>query len=158
MKRISPFLAAAFLIVGSSVANANPNVEFDGALCLTTVTSQCLPMNWAIGNCAVVRLAPPNLGTNGPPTRLSMYFHGDYAFNVTLNAGSLIGTTFQTVTATRMGTVAVQYSAGARFTLQSPAAPTATTNTIAFLGGINNFDIDGTGRNVSFRGAVTRKP
>ena len=145
-------MAASLMATGANAAN----VEFRGGLCLTAANAACNAAGWDSGECFQMRFAPPNIADNGPQTKLSI-FGGTFSLGFELQSGSLIGTTFKQVDVTKVARGGGTFQSQMRFTSQSPAAPTATTNFINMIGNIGNWD-DVTGCTVGFRAAVTRRP
>ena len=149
---IAAFLACT---VGNAVAQSG---EFRGNLCLTFSNDACQANGWTAGSCLQVRYRPPGVANNGENTRLSVFAGNVYAANYTKNsAGGIVGSAYQPVQGTGIGSGGFQFPAFLRFTAQAPASPTETTNFINFFGNIARFDnIDGC--LVSFRGAVANRP
>lgn len=131
-------------------------VDFRGGFCLTSITTGCIAEGWKVGDCLSSRYTPPNLGTNGSSTRLSII--GDYyAENYTLPSGSLIGTTYKTVNGTLVWSSGATFTSQMRITAQRPAPLTATSNYASITGNIKDFD-SLPGCNIGFRASGTRKP
>jgi hypothetical protein len=136
--------AVAVLVSGgatlSPAAAAGPtNSLWDGAGAFTAISSQCAPA-WTLPQRLVAVVYRPDLPNNGPETGLTLSTGVYNHYNITLASGTLIGTTFQTVTATHMGGLVQQYTAQARITRQSPGPITTTTENVILAGQISNFD------------------
>ena len=131
-------------------------VEWRGAVCVTTANAVCLADGWTVGLCMTLRFLPPNVGDNGPRTRLN--FGGEFgASQYTLDSGTLLGATFKPVRETVAGRGGFQTTTPMRFSSLLPATITATTNTTSFAAIIE--DTDGTpGCTLGVRGAATLKP
>ncbi|MGQ0485200.1 MAG: hypothetical protein ACT4SY_07615 [Hyphomicrobiales bacterium] len=131
-------------------------VEFRGSFCLTSTTAACTPEGWVAGDCPAFRYNPPNLGTNGPSTRVSII--GEYyAENYTLLSGNLIGTAYKTVNGTLVWSSGATFTSQMRITSQLPAPLTATSKYVSITGNIKNFDWL-PGCDIGFRAAGTRRP
>ncbi|MGQ0484526.1 MAG: hypothetical protein ACT4SY_04140 [Hyphomicrobiales bacterium] len=158
MKRL--VFAAMSLGLFATGANAN---EFIGAVCLTTKTAACGTdaEGLAVGTCADLEYQPPNLG-DGPSTKITILHtvegNSHIAINHTLPSGTLVGTTYKTVNATKVQIEGGQtYTSQMRLTSQSPATIVLSTNFVSFTGNIANFD-NVAGCTIGFRGSgVIRK-
>jgi hypothetical protein len=117
-------------------------VEFNGRFHATAANATCIT-NEDVPNPVSFRFMPPNLGSNGPATSLSIFYEQGAGENYKLASGSLIGTTYKTITATGMGASgAGSIPAKMRIRSQVPAVPTATTMKITIIGDIQNYEID----------------
>lgn len=147
-------LAAAVFAIGT--ASASAATEFRGSLCITKTNAACSAGGWGVGDCLLMRFSPPNVGTNGPKTELSLFGQA-FADNYSLASGTLIGTTMKPVSAVHIGREGYAFSTTARFTLQTPKVPTTTTESILIRGSIANFG-DTTGCTVTFRATGVNRP
>lgn len=139
------------LMASSSLA---ARVNFLGAACITSVTPECTVEGWDVGQCFEMRYRPPNLGDNGPIT--SIGFAYDFAAsNFTLGSGSLVGTTYRTVTSTHIFSITRQFPASMRLTKQTPSDLT-TAQSISVIGNIKDFDVPNC--TLQFKGSVQRRP
>lgn len=151
MKRIViAVLAASIAAPAASAAR----VEFRGGLCVLSVAPTCTAMQeTSVGFCYQMRYSPPNVGTNGPATNLSILEYGG-AQNYRLPSGSIIGTAYQAVAGTGVYRLGFTFTSQMRITSQSPAnLSTAAVATIT--GDIKDFDFL-PGCNVKFRGSGPR--
>lgn len=156
MKR--SLLAIAFLFSSAATALA-AQVEWLGYICITSnpLSAACVTDGIGLGECASLRFSPPNIGTNGTSTRLSL-FEQHWAENYTLPAGSLVGTTFQTVNGTGTAKGVWTFNSQMRMTqTPAPANLTAATKTVTLTGEIQDYD-GAAGCDVTFRAAVTLRP
>lgn len=152
--KLSTALAALMLsAAGASAAN----VDFVGTMCLTSVTPGCVAAGWNVGNCAVLRVRPSDLGTNGPATKVSLFWQS-FALNYQLDSGDLVGTTYQIVRSTHLGQSAYTFNARMRVTRMTPATLSETTQFATFVGNIKNFDDPSLGCDVGFKATAQRKP
>ena len=110
MKRLLLTALSLGLIATNAVA---ATVEFRGGLCLLSVTSQCALEGYTIGDCFLLRYSPPNLDTNGPTTEFSL-LGGTSANNYSLASGSLVGTTFKSVSGKHVGRTGSSFAATMR--------------------------------------------
>lgn len=153
MKRLTVAFAALCLSSTMSLAA----VEFQGSLCITSITPICPSWGWTVGTCVGVRFGPPNLGGNGPSTGFSVFSH-NFAAGYVLPVGSLVGTTFRSVQGYKVHRGAYTFNGTKmRFTSQVPAVPTIATTSITQVGGFQKWD-DLTGCTITFRTSLTRKP
>ena len=153
MKNIS--CAGAMVCVLSSSAMA-AQVEWRGAVCVTTVNAICIADGWTVGTCMGLRFLPPNVGDNGVRTRLT-FIGQTGASQFTLSSGNLLDTLFKPVLETVAARGGFQSTAPMRLSSLTPAAITATTPGITLAGVIQ--DTDGTpGCTLGFRGSATLKP
>ena len=127
---------ASVVCLGSSPALAS-NVQFFGRVHLTSANATCVA-NGDVGNPSFMRFAPPNLGTNGPQTRLTIINGGQNGDNFTLASGSLVGTTYKSVTRTGIGFNGGQSTTLMRITSQVPATLTDTTPSVIIKGNIQD--------------------
>ena len=144
------------LIISCSLASSAlaAQVQFRGAILITAATQACLDNDDAhVGDFFDMRYSPPNVGDNGVSTRMTLLDLG-CAQNFTLASGSLIGTTFRTVSSAFICRGAGTGTAQMRITAQSPANLSAA-NFANITGNINTFFDPGC--NVQFRGAGVRK-
>ena len=139
----------------SATAASAAHIEFSGSFCLTAANTTCTTNNWNVGQCFATRFVAPNIGDTAS-TKLSI-FSRTYATDFTLASGSLIGTTFQPVTVTKIASGGFQYNAAMRLTSQSPASPTSTTPFITQTGNVDGWD-NIAGCTVQFKAAHTRCP
>lgn len=153
MKKI--LMAAVAVAMSASGALAG-TVEFRGGFCVTAVNSSCAAFGWTVGDCLLMRYSPPNVGTNGPATEMSL-FGQSFSDNYSLPSGSLVGTLYKTVVGLHVGRTGYSFSPTMRFTSQIPNPPTATTKSVALAGNITNFD-DSTGCEVAFRASGALRP
>lgn len=151
MKRLA--IVAACLMASAGYAHAD--IEFEGALCITAVTSACQP-DWGPGGCFTVRYAPRAIGTNGADTELSL-FDRSFAVGLKLASGNPVAATPYSVRFAKVARGGYTYTGGFRFTGQSPATPLATSPTVSFTGAFSNWD-EIAGCTVSFRGSTARRP
>src|SRR5205809_593886 len=86
-------IRATWVMAANAVAGV---VEFRGGFCLLTVTTSCASASWNVGDCLLLRYSPPNLGTNGPTTEVSVLGQS-FGDSYSLASGSLVGTTYKTV-------------------------------------------------------------
>ena len=128
-------LASAVCLASSPALTAN--VQFFGRFHFTAGNATCVAIG-DIQDPLFMRFAPPNLGTNGPQTRLTTIGRqtGD---NWTLASGTLVGTTYKNVTSTGMGFSAGQFTTKMRITSQVPAVLTATTPSVIIKGNVQNY-------------------
>ncbi len=125
-------LAMAGLIAATTSANA-ARVEFRGGLCVVSLSTACTAVDeTTLGFCYQMRYSPPNLGDNGPATRLSILEYGG-AQNYTLPTGSLIGTGFKSVQGTGVYRVGYTFTSTMRITSQTPSDP-STANVVTITG------------------------
>ena len=151
MKRLTLFTVA----LGFAVANANADpVEFRGGLCLSSVNAACTADGWGVGDCLLLRYSPPNLGTNGVTTELSLLGQ-TYADNYSLASGTLVGTTYKTVAALHVGRIGYSFSSTARITAQTPVS--ATSKSVSLSGNVTDFSST-VGCTVGFQAAAARRP
>lgn len=141
----------------SATASVSQNVRYIGSFCLTSVTPGCASEGWAVGNCTTFHLKPPNIGSNGPETKMSVFFPV-FALNYSLSSGTLVGTTYKTTTSTAIGLNATSFPADVRFVTQSPATLTATTKFISINGNIKDFDDPLFNCDVGFRASAQQRP
>jgi len=151
MKRLA--LAVICLFAAAPLAHAE--IEFEGSLCLTAVTTACQP-DWQKGSCFLVRYAPRSIGSNGPDTELSL-FGRTFAVGFKLPSGNPVAATPYTVSMAKVARGGYSYNLGFRFASQTPSAPLATSPSITFTGAFTNWD-EITGCTVTFRGATTLRP
>ena len=151
---VYPIVAATMFGVGVPAAFAAP-VEFRGAFCLTAVNDACLAVGWNTGCFSTMRFSPPNLGDNGPPTKLS-FFNIFFGENYNLSTGNLVGTKYKAVTGTALGRGSFQFTSSMRITTQDPKPSdlTSTSPFVSVIGDIKDFD-GNTGCTVSFSGSGT---
>jgi hypothetical protein len=149
-------VALGTIMASLSAPAVAAQVEWRGAVCVTTANTVCLADGWAVGDCMTLRFLPPNIGTNGPSTRLN--FGGQFgASQYTLDSGTLVGATFKPVRETVSGRFGFQATTPMRLSSLLPATITATTSTISLVAIIQ--DTDGTsGCTLGVRGAATLKP
>lgn len=157
MKRITiaTLMFAAFLATATTASAAI--VEFRGVFVITALTSACEVFGWSVGSLAKSPYTPPNVGDNGPSTRLSIFFT-IYAENYRLPSGALTST-FQNVDAGGLGRGLFTFDnqAKMRLTLSKPSTVTATTQYIRMKGQIKNFN-DIPNCKVTFRAAYVQRP
>ena len=110
--------------------------HFRGSACVITVTAGCAAQGVSVGNCMTARFTPPNFGSSGSATRLSL-FSPFYSQNATFN-GSLIGTVFKSATMSQIGNGASTYPITMRIPSQVPANP-ATAAALTVIADINAF-------------------
>jgi hypothetical protein len=146
-KTMYRFAVLASVVCLASSPSLAANVQFFGRFHFTAGNATCVAIS-DIQDPLFMRFAPPNLGTNGPQTRLTTIGRqtGD---NWTLASGSLAGTTYKTVTATGMGFSAGQIVTKMRITSQVPATLTATTPSVILKGNVQNYAGD-TGCTIGF--------
>lgn len=132
-------------LLGLTAASANAaNVEYTGTFHITKVaaTQGCADNGAQVGDVFFARFRPPNLGTNGPETHLSVFQQfntGAGALSAQLASGSLVGTAFKSVSVTQIfARAGGPYAATLRFTSQVPATPVDTTPTISIVGDWTN--------------------
>lgn len=146
------FLGTAFAFVAQSAMAAT---EFRGSLCISSVSAACTAEGWNVGDCLLLRYSPPNIGTNGPKTELSLLGQS-FADNYSLPSGSLVGTVFKPVAGTHVGRTGYSFDSQMRITSQSPP-PSASSNSVTISGNFRNFG--GTAScNIAFRASGTRRP
>ena|SRR5437868_1210451 len=146
------FLALALgLMASNAVAGV---VEFRGGFCLLTVTTSCASASWNVGDCLLLRYSPPNLGTNGPTTEVSVLGQS-FGDSYSLASGSLVGTTYKTVAGVHVGRQGYGFTSNMRITSQSSVS--ATSKSVTLAGNIQNFD-DATGCDVGFQASATNRP
>lgn len=149
-------LATALATALLSAAAVAQSVEFRGSACLTAVTASCPASGWTVGDCLLLRYSPPNLGTNGITTEMSMMGQS-FGDNYSLLSGSLIGTVMQPVDAYTVGRTGYKYAATMRISKQSPAPLLSTSPFVSLTGNINNFS-NSTNCNVAFRASGALRP
>ena len=113
--------------------------EWNGGFCITTATAACVAAGWNAGNCLSMRYSPPNVGTNGVQTTMSV-FGRTSAMAHTRQSGTLIGTTLQPVNVVSVGRGGGTFTSTMRITSHVPAVPTATTDFINLVGNISTWD------------------
>ena len=149
MRRIGIAGAVICLLATNTMA---AQVTFRGTIHFTALSQTCIVNgDGAVGDFAMMRFSPPNLGTNGAPTRISIFNDFGGAQNATLASGSLVGTTFKNVTTTGIYRGAGSGPATLRLTSQSPSSPTKTTASMTIAGDWTDFSGD-TGCTISFIG------
>lgn len=119
-------LGLAAVVGAVSAAAAQTPQHFRGNACIQTVNAACAAEGWTVGSCAQARFTPPNYGSNGNRTGLSLFW-GYYGQQFTYAAGSMIGPTMRPLTVSQIGNGASTYNATGRIVAQAPAAPTAAT-------------------------------
>lgn len=150
-------LAFTFALLGATAQGAMAaQVEWRGAVCVTTVNTICVADGWTVGLCMGLRFLPPSVGDNGVRTRLT--FVGQWgASQFTLSSGNLLGAKFKPVLETVAGRGGFQSTSPMRLSSLTPAVITANTPGITLAGVIQN--TDGTqGCTLGFRGSATLKP
>ncbi len=152
MKR---FLLATLSLGLAATTSLAATVEFRGGLCLLSVTPQCAPEGYTVGDCFLLRYSPPGLGTNGPTTEISILGQTS-ANNYSLASGTLVGTLFKAVAGKHVGRTGSSFNATMRITAQAPV-PTATSSYVQFRGNITTFN-DNTGCTVGYRASATLRP
>jgi len=136
------FFVLIGVCLGAAMSSAMAaTVEFAGTFHFANLPQACLDLGYKNGAVYLMRFRPPNLGTNGPSTRLTI-LSGNNTNNILLKNGTLVGKTFKTVTATSIGGGAGSESTTARFTKQVPAVPDDTTKTITIAGDWTNFEFE----------------
>lgn len=120
------FYAGVALTAGATAAAAQTPSHFRGNACIQSVNAACAAEGWSVGNCATARFTPPNYGSNGNRTGLSLFW-GYYGQQFTYAGGSMIGTTMRPLTVSQIGNGASTYNATGRIAAQAPAAPAAAT-------------------------------
>ena len=147
MKRT--LIAVAALAFSAATVSA-AQVTFRGVLQFTAVTQACLDAgDGQPGEVWFMRFSPPNLGTNGPSTRLTLFYELGGAASFTLASGSLVGATFKNIETTGIFRGVGSSPATMRLRTQVPAAPTDTTTAISITGDTTDFTGDA-GCTVSF--------
>lgn len=138
MNRVSAIAMALFMIVSPAAA---AEIEFRGALCITSITPTCSLPGWVVGCHVNFRFAPRFLGDNGDATRLSV-FDGFLASNYTMASGSPYGNNLRNVAGTRFGRSVSTFNSQWRFTSQSPnpGTLTATSPAVTFSGTVTTWD------------------
>lgn len=146
------FAVVVLALASSTTAASAARTEFVGAINVLTVTPACTNAQETSAHTIYhMRYNPANLGVVDDRTALSLHEQGG-SQNYTLASGSLVGTTFQTVTGTFIYRLAGTYTTTMRFTSQQPATLSVSTPSVTFVGDINNFD-GVTGCTVHFRGS-----
>lgn len=151
MKRLALILAC----LAGSASLAHAEIEFEGSLCLTSVSPACQPA-WSKGACFAARYAPRLIGSNGADTELSM-FDRTFAIGFKLASGNPVAATNYSVAMYKVARGGYRHGVGFRFMSQVPATPLANTPSITFTGVFTNWD-ELAGCSVTFRGATTLKP
>lgn len=146
MRHLTLTTAAVALCCAASQAQAG-RVDFAGRFHMTAQNAACVSFGDGIQP-ADFRYRPPNLGTNGTATKLTV-IEGWGAENWQIASGSLIGTSWVTVTDTGIAGGAGQITTKMRIRSQVPATLTATTPSVTIIGDIQNFQED-TGCTISF--------
>ena len=145
-------LSTAFLIAPAHAVQ----FEWEGGFCITTATAACVAAGWNAGNCLSMRYSPPNVGTNGVQTKMSL-FSRNFALSHTRQSGTLIGTTLQSVNVVSVGRSGGTFTSTMRITSQDPVFPTATTNFINLVGNISTWD-QTLNCTIGFRATGARRP
>lgn len=154
-------MMTAGAVLGAMALSAQAaNVDFSGTFHITKVaaTPGCIENGAQVGDLFFFRFRPPNLGTNGPATKLSMFLIGGTfgaAHSATLASGSLVGTAFKNVTTTGIFAGGGSSPATLRFTSQIPATLTNTTPTISIVGDWTN--LAGDACTIGFAATVLKK-
>ncbi len=154
MRRIFSSLTLVFAsTLISSVVLAQTPGHFRGSACVISATAGCSAQGVGVGNCMAARFTPPNFGSSGNATRLSL-FHNYYTQNASYFSGSLVGTVFRNVTMSQIGNGASTYPVTMRIPSQVPANP-ATAAALTVIADINAFQ---SGCNVRLRFQGQRIP
>lgn len=128
-------LAFASTLASSAVLAQAPG-HFRGSACVISATAGCAAQSIAAGFCVSARFVPPNFGSSGNNTHLSL-FYPFYSQSASYR-GSLVGTVFRGVTMTQIGGGASTYPITMRIPSQVPANP-ATAAALTVIADINSF-------------------
>lgn len=150
------FLGSLMIVGATSIASAAP-VEFRGGGFITNLTPECIADGWSEGTYQNIRFRPPNLGTNGVQTSLSL-FYSFSAVGYVLASGNL-GAKFKNVQGNFIYAQAFPFAnqAAIRVTFSQPVSFSNTTTDIVIGGQIKNFG-DTANCQVDFRFSLTLKP
>jgi hypothetical protein len=141
MNYLRSFLVAVVLIGTVPIPAVGQVIEWHGSGTITAFTSQCTSGGWMAPQMLLgIHYAPPGLGSNGPPTRLTVSAGLFNHYNFMLPSGTLDGPLFQTVNAEHIGLAASSFTAQVRVTSHTPATITATTDHVTLVGQISNWD------------------
>jgi hypothetical protein len=146
--------AVAFFLLGN---NAHAVSEWRGGGYVTFQTQACVDEGFRPIEFRLVRYVPPNVGTNGPSTRLVFYLRWG-AVSYRLPSGEL-GTTFQNVEGGRTfrGTQFFDNQAKMRVIVRRPIVVAENTPSVRLSGVILNFE-DVLGCRAVFDVSLARDP
>lgn len=138
MKKIFSKVACtiASLLGAICILYAQTPAHFRGYACVISASTGCAAEPINVGMCLTARFTPPNFGSSGNSTRLSL-FYPYYSQNARFD-GSLIGTIFRTATMSQIGNGASTYPIAMRIPSQVPANP-ATAAALTVIADINSF-------------------
>jgi hypothetical protein len=151
MKR---FVIAVLATLGST-ASAYALTEYDGGVCVTSVTNQCVEQGWFVDTCFASRYTPRGLSNNGRVTQFSL-FSRTFAVGFDVFDVNPISNKPISITTSKVARGGYTFNMGFRLTSQSPAAPTTSTKEITLVGSFTNWD-EIPGCTLNFRGAYTRR-
>lgn len=152
MRRLSAALIATLVSTPAALAQ---HVEWIGTFCIVEANQTCTANGWNVGSCFASRYTEPNVGDDGPITSISL-FERTYAVNFT-SATGIVGTNFQPVNATKVGSRGFQFTSQMRVVTERPFPVIATTPMIRSFGDINGWD-GISDCNIGFRAAHTLCP
>jgi len=150
-------VCATLLFAGMMAPVSAAPVEFRGGGFLTNPTPECIADGWSQTNYESVRFRPPNLGTNGPQTVLSI--HGLFSAEGYVLATGNLNSTFKNVQGggTWAGTGLFTNQAKVLVNFKQPRTIDATTTDVILAGQIQTIG-DVPGCQMDFRFSLTLKP
>ena len=155
---IKQTVLGSLILTAMSITSASAaTVEFRGGGFLTNPTPECIADGWGQSNYENVRFRPPNLGDNGPQTRLAI--HSLFSAESYVLASGNLNANFKNVQGggTFAATGLYGNQAKVRVTFKQPATITATTKDIIIAGQIQTIG-DVAGCQMDFRFSLTLKP
>ena len=148
-------LAISVLAMFGSMTSAYALTDYEGSVCVTSLTNACLQEGWTVDSCFTSRYTPRDVGDNGTRTQLSLFSRtfaiGFAMFNVNPVSNKPIA-----ITAAKIARGGYTFDMGFRLISQSPATPTTSTKEITLVGSFTNWD-ETPGCTLNFRGAYTRR-
>jgi hypothetical protein len=145
--------AIAVLAIFGMFSSAEARTEYEGAVCITSVTTACVDEGWVVGPCLASRYSPRGVVGNGTQTRLSV-FARTFAVGFGVDANPVSSRAIK-VNAAKVASGGYMFEMGFRLTSQSPLSPNSSTNEITLSGVFTAWD-EIPGCTIGFRGAYTR--
>lgn len=138
MKRFAVLGLGITLAVVSATPSWSATRKFIGGGSITAVSAGCASEGWAVGNSFSLSFLPANLA--GARTSVSFFFQYG-AMNFTLASGSLVGSTYKTVTGREIFRDHVTMAGvSMRLLTLTPSTPLTASN-VYMVGDIIGFDV-----------------